>query len=212
MDLSAGEFAMFAYPRVAIACALLAVSGLSLAGGIDHRVNYDHSTAYKRSTLDLVEGTTFAITLGGALWEGGQDRLGKTYWQTLDSMALGAVGSTALKYTFTRARPSQTDDPGKWFEGKGHYSFPSGEVTFSSAAVTPFVLEYGHDHPWVYALELLPAYTAVARVKTQAHWQTDVLAGWALGFGAGYLAHEQDSPWILRAMPDGVQVGFKTRF
>ena len=53
---------------------------------------------------------------------------------------------------------------------------------------------------------------ASARVKVQAHWQTDVLAGFALGFGAGYLAHEQDSPWILSAMPHGVQVGFHTQF
>ena len=203
---------MFAYPRVAIACALLAVSGLSLAGGIDHRVNYDHSTAYKRSTLDLVEGTTFAITLGGALWEGGQDRLGKTYWQTLDSMALGAVGSTALKYTFTRARPSQTDDPGKWFEGKGHYSFPSGEVTYSSAAVTPFVLEYGHDHPWVYGLELLPVYDGIARMKVWGHWQTDVIAGWVVGGLSGWYAHSRDVPIMIELLPHGFQVGLKKQF
>ena len=180
--------------------------------GIDHRVNFDDSGIYKRSTQQAIEGLTFATVLGAALWEGGDSRFGKTSWQSMDSMALGAVASTALKYTFTRSRPSQTDDPSQWFQGKGHYSFPSGEVTFMSAAVTPFVLEYGREHPWVYALELLPAYTAVARVKVQAHWQTDVLAGWALGFGTGYLAHQQDSPWILRAMPGGVQVGFKTRF
>jgi len=203
---------MHAYARTALAFVVLAAPGFVLADDIDHRVTYDHSSLYKHSTLDAVEGLTFITVLGGALWEGGQDRLGRTYWQTLDSMALGAVGSTALKYTFTRARPSQTDDPNQWFQGKGHYSFPSGEVTFSSAAVTPFVLEYGHDNPWVYALELLPAYTAVARVKTQAHWQTDVIAGWALGFGTGWLAHQQDSPWILRAMPGSVQVGYKTRF
>ncbi len=195
--------------------AMLAASLVWAGGGplgIDHTVAYDHSSFYKHSTLDVIEGLTFAATLGGALWEGGQDRLGKTYWQTLDSMALGAVGSTALKYTFTRSRPSQSNDPNLWFQGKGHYSFPSGEVTYSSAAVTPFVLEYGHDNPWVYALEVLPAYTAAQRVKTQAHWQSDVLAGWALGFGTGWIAHQQDNPWILRAMPGGVQVGFKTKF
>lgn len=203
---------MLAYARAAVAFIVLAAPGFVLADGIDHHVTFDHSSLYKHSTLDAVEGLTFVTVLGGALWEGGQSRMGKTDWQTLDSMALGAVGSTALKYTFTRARPTQTDSPNKWFEGKGHYSFPSGEVTFSSAAVTPFVLEYGHDNPWVYALELLPAYTAVARVKTQAHWQTDVIAGWALGFGTGWLAHQQDNPWILRAMPGSVQVGFKTKF
>jgi len=202
--------------RLVSAMLAMLVCGSIWAGGgllgIDHPVTYDHSSFYKHSTLDVIEGLTFATTLGGALWEGGQDRLGKTYWQTLDSMALGAVSSTALKYAFTRSRPSQSDDPNLWFQGKGHYSFPSGEVTYSSAAVTPFVLEYGHDNPWVYALEVLPAYTAVQRVRTQAHWQSDVLAGWALGFGTGWLAHQQDNPWILRAMPGSVQIGFKTKF
>jgi hypothetical protein len=199
--------------RVRLAVAVIALSPcLALAQGFDHRVAYDHSSIYSHSTQQAIEGLTFLTILGGGLWEGGDSRLGKSYWQSMDSMALGAVSSTVLKYTFTRSRPSQTDDPNQWFQGKGHYSFPSGEVTFMSASVTPFVLEYGHDNPWVYGLELLPLYSSIARVKVQAHWQTDVLAGWALGFGAGYLAHEQDSPWILRVMPDSVHVGFKTRF
>ena len=202
--------------RLALAIAIL-VPCLSLAQshgplGIDSKGSFDDSGIYKHSTLQAVEGLTFVSVLGSALWEGGATRYGKASWQTIDSMALGAVASTGLKYVFTRSRPSQTDDPNKWFQGQGHYSFPSGEVTFMSAAVTPYVLEYGRENPWIYALELLPAYTAAQRIKTQAHWQTDVLVGWALGFGTGYLAHQQDSPWILRVMPGGVQVGLKTQF
>jgi membrane-associated phospholipid phosphatase len=179
---------------------------------IDHKVTYDNSGIWNRDVQKAVEGLTFLTTVGGALWYGGEDRLGKSYWQSIDSSVLGAVSATAGKYIFTRARPSQTDDPNKWFQGKGHYSFPSGEVTYTSAAVTPFVLEYGREHPAVYALELVPLYDAIARVKVQAHWQTDVIAGFALGFASGYLAHEQDSPWILSAMPHGVQVGIHGRF
>lgn len=106
----------------------------------------------------------------------------------------------------------QSDNPDLWFQGKGHYSFPSGEVTFVTAAITPFVLEYGEDHPAVYALELLPVYDAIARMKVSGHWQTDVLAGFALGTAAGYLAHQQDSPWMLKALPGGAAVGLKVRF
>jgi hypothetical protein len=69
-----------------------------------------------------------------------------------------------------RSRPDQTADPNHWFKGSGNESFPSGEVTVSSAIVTPIVLEYRHDHPIVYALELLPAYDAIARVKVHGHW------------------------------------------
>jgi len=107
------------------------------------------------------------------------------------------------------------DDPlGKtfWFQGSGHYSFPSGEVTFVTSAVTPFIFEYGHDHPAVYALTLLPVYDAIARVKTQGHWQTDVLAATALGTLTGYLAHRRDNPFILGVLPHGITVGVHKRF
>jgi hypothetical protein len=111
---------------------------------------------------------------------------------------------------FGRERPDQTSDPHRWFEGGK--SFPSGEVSQVAGVVTPYVLEYGRDNPWVYALELLPAYEAAARVKSGEHWQTDVLAGWALGTLTGYLAHRRDSPFILQLMPNQIAVGYKKRF
>ncbi len=80
------------------------------------------------------------------------------------------------------------------------------------AAVTPFMLEYGRENPWVYGLAALPAYDAVARVKVQGHWQSDVIAGAALGFAAGFLAHQQDNPFILHALPGGFEIGFRKRF
>jgi undecaprenyl-diphosphatase len=191
--------------------AFLALSQLSLAQ-FDHKVKFDNTGIWSHNSQQIVEGLTFATIVGGGLWEGGESRLGKTYWQSMDSIALGAAGSTAGKFIFTRSRPSQTDDPNKWFQGKGHYSFPSGEATYESAATTNFVLEYGDQYPAVYALELLPLYIGAARVKVQAHWQSDVLAGWALGIGSGYVAHQQDNPWFLSALPHGAQVGFKAQF
>ena len=125
---------------------------------------------------------------------------------------LAAAAARVAKEVFTRARPAQTDDPNKWFRGKGHYSFPSGEVSFVSAAVAPFVFEYRADHPLVYALELLPLYDGVARMKSHAHWQTDVLAGFALGTAAGYYAHNRSSPFFLEYMPHAFEVGLKKRW
>ena len=203
--------------RLVLAFILSAVSVLGHAQrrgplGIDHTLNYDNDGIISRKIQLTVEYGTLAVVAGGALWEGGESRLGKTYWQAVDADALGIVASTTGKYVFTRARPTQDHDPNKWFQGKGHYSFPSGEVTFVTSSITPFVLEYGHDHPAVYALELLPLYDAVARVKIGGHWQSDVLAGFALGTGAGYLAHQQNSPWILGALPHSVAVGYKKQF
>ena len=186
-------------------------SGPSLAG-IDHVVSRDDSGIWNRSVQQGLIYTLIGGEIAGALWEGGETRLGKTFWQAIDSSALGAVSSEAMKHIFTRSRPDQSPDPHLWFQGGGHYSFPSGEVTAAAAIVTPFVLEYGRDNPAVYALELLPTYQAIARVKVHAHWQTDVLAGFALGAGTGWLAHTRDSPVILSVLPHGFMVGLRKQF
>ena len=94
----------------------------------------------------------------------------------------------------------------------GGYSFPSGEVTAVASAVTPFVLEYGPDHPAAYALELLPAYDAIARVRSRGHWQTDVLAAWLLGTAAGYYAHSRAQPITVMVLPRGITVGLRKSF
>ena len=75
--------------------------------------------------------------------------------------------------------------------------------------ITPPVLEYHRDQPWVYALELLPLYDAIGRMKLQAHFQSDVLAGYCIGTAAGVLMHANPgTPFILRTMPHGIYVGF----
>jgi hypothetical protein len=78
--------------------------------------------------------------------------------------------------------------------------------------VTPFVLEYGRDHPAVYALELLPLYDGIARVKTWGHWQTDVIAGFALASTVGYFMHQREVPLSFSVLPHGVQIGLSKRW
>ena len=180
--------------------------------GIDHRLAYDNSGIWKRSNQTFVEYGTLAVVIGGALWEGGETRLGQTYWKALDAVAIGAVSTTLLKEVFARPRPIEVNDPNQWFKGHSYHGFPSGEVALASAAVTPLVLEYGKDRPAVYALEALPVYVASARMKLQAHWQSDVIAGFALGTVAGYYAYHRGTPFILRVMPHQVTVGLKKRF
>jgi hypothetical protein len=179
---------------------------------IDHRVTQDNSGIWSHNTELAVNYALIGGEVALGLWEGGESRLGKTSWQAIDSSAFGAVVAQTAKYIFTRTRPSQSDNPNLWFKGKGNYSFPSGEVTNVTAIVTPYMLEYGHDYPLVYALAVLPVYSGVARVKEWGHWQTDVLASWALGAGMGYWAHTRETPLILSIMPHGIMVGIKTSF
>ncbi|WP_426101918.1 phosphatase PAP2 family protein [Massilia sp. TSP1-1-2] len=179
--------------------------------GIDSKLNYDNQGIWKRSNQKALAGVLIGGEIVGALWEGSDTRLGRTFYQAIDASIVGAVSSEVLKRTFRRERPSQTDDPNDWFK-RGGRSFPSGEVTLAASVVTPFVLEYGHDHPAVYALELIPLYDAQARMKTHGHWQTDVLAGWALGTLAGYYAHSRSESFTVGFVPRGISVGWKSKF
>ena len=195
--------------------ALLASASAVASGGpfgIDHRVHYDDSGIWKRSNQDVMIYGMIATVVGGALAFGDQDKLGDTFWRSVDALAVTGVATEGLKFTFQRERPSQTSDPDRFFAGSHAESFPSGEVAAISAAVTPFMVNYGHDHPSVYALALLPVYDAVARVKTRGHWQSDVLAGAAVGTGVGLWASHRNSPLIIGWLPGGFQVGFIHHF
>jgi len=181
--------------------------------GIDHRIGYDNSGIWARSNQNALIDLMLAGEFAGALWEGGEDRIGRTLWQSIDSTAMGGLTSEALKYAFSRERPSATSDPNEWFAGHGNQSFPSGEVTVVSAIVTPLVLEYRRDSPAIYALELLPVYDGIARMKVWGHWQSDVIAGFAIGTAAGLIAHgHEGTPWILSVMPGAIYVGLSKQF
>jgi undecaprenyl-diphosphatase len=180
--------------------------------GIDHAVPLDDSGIWARSNQEALLDVTILTVIGGSLALGDQDKLGDTFWRSLDSMAMSAVVAQGGKWIFQRKRPSQTDDPNEFFKGIQYESFPSGEVSAIAGAVTPFVVQYGRDYPAVYALELLPAYDAVARVKVHAHWQSDVLVGWGIGTAAGIWASRRESPLILGWLPGGFEIGIVHRF
>lgn len=180
--------------------------------GIDHRWNFDDSGLWGHGYQKTLRYAAPLVIVGGALWEGDDSRLGRTLWQSVDALAIGAVASEGLKVAFSRARPEATDNPNRWFQGHGNKSFPSGEVTEIATAVTPLVIEYGREYPAVWALELLPIYDGVARVKVRAHWQSDVLAGFALGTAIGAYAHSRTSSISVGLLPRGVTVGWKKSF
>jgi hypothetical protein len=200
---------------VGLSCSLMPLAASAGGGplGIDHLVTYDNSGIWKRSyQKDLAAGAALAV-IGGAFFGNSDSRLGHTFDQAMDSMVLTAVTTSGMKVVFSRERPSENSDPNSFFSGHGHQSFPSGEVAEISAVVTPFIAEYGSDHPAVYALALLPAYDAVARVKVHGHWQSDVLVGAGVGVAWGIWAHHRKSPLIMGWLPNrGFMVGYSHRF
>ena len=204
--------------RLALFLALLLVGAEDCAHadggplGIDHAWALDQSGIWARHYQTALQFSVIAVEVGGALWLGNDDRLGHTFWQTMDSSVVAGIASQALKLTFSRARPNQGNDPDKWFQGRCCESFPSGEVTLQASFVTPLIVNYRKDTPWIWALELLPLYDSIARLKSQAHWQTDVLAGWALGSAVGYWSASRKTPIFVQVLPRGVSIGLSKRF
>jgi undecaprenyl-diphosphatase len=179
---------------------------------VDPMWSYDASGPWNpkayRSLVDLLT----VANLAGDVWEGSDSRLGRTLWQATDSMLITTAAEEVGKHVFTRARPNEGGDPCLWFQGGSHYSFPSGEAAFAAGLVTPYVLEYGRDNPMAYSLLALPLYVGIGRLKNQAHWQTDVIAGWAIGGLSGWYSHGRETPWTVQVLPRGLTVGYRRSF
>ena len=180
--------------------------------GIDHELSLDERGIWARKYQTSLEYGVIAVEISGALWLGNDNELGHTMWQTLDSSIISGLASDILKRAVGRARPEQGNNPNAWFKGSCCESFPSGEVTLQASFVTPLIANYARENPWIWGLEVLPVYDAVARLKSQAHWQTDVIAGWALGTGVGYWTSTWKTPLTVRLLPGGLSVGLSKRF
>ena len=203
--------------------ALLSLLGLlsvvpklaSAAGGpfgIDHEWALDQHGIWSHSVQNALEYGVVVTEGVGALWLGNDDSVGHTFWQTIDASAMSAIVAEGMKYAFSRARPYQANDPSLWFQGSCCRSFPSGEVTLQASFVSPFIINYAPQHPWIWALEILPLYDSIARLKSQAHWQSDVLVGWVIGSSFGYFSTTYKTPFVVRALPRGVSIGLSKQF
>jgi hypothetical protein len=191
---------------------MLILASACAHAGIDHEVPLDQSGIWARNYQTGLEYGVIAVEVAGGLWFGNDSQLGHSFWQSVDASVISGIGATILKRGFGRARPSQGGNPNQWFKGSCCESFPSGEVTLQASFVTPLIANYAREHPWVWCLEALPAYDAVARVKSHAHWQTDVIAGWALGSAVGYWTSTRTTPLSVQILPKGMSVGFYRRF
>lgn len=180
--------------------------------GIDHKLPLDNSGIWSRDNQKAVELGSAGLLVLGALYEGSESKQGKTYWQSIDAMVSADLTAALAKSVFKRQRPIDGNNPNAFYNNPNDKSFPSGEVTHITAIVTPFILNFKDENSMVWGLAALPAYVGMARLKSQAHWQTDVLAGLALGSGMGYLASNRSNPWSLALLPSGVSVGFKKNF
>jgi len=187
---------------------LLICSNGLFAWELDKKVKKDES-GFWGAHYNIPKIFTIA-TIATAAYEGTGSRFGKTVWQSIDSGLMSQIITDVTKKATGRLRPREAESPSDW--GKGGKSFFSGHVSGMTALVTPYILEYQDDYPWVNLLWALPLHQMVGRVKAQAHWQSDVIVGALVGFTSGYWAHKRKYPLVLYFNRDKVVVGIKHSF
>jgi len=132
----------------------------------------------------------------------------------LEAGALSGIDVTLLKYAAGRLRPDQTSDPNRW---RAHgASFPAGHASTAFAIGTVLAESGGDDYRWIrrtlgYGLATATAYV---RVRDNAHWLSDTVAGAALGaVTAQFVMHRRGDPpkdaaWGIEPVEGGIMLTF----
>jgi membrane-associated phospholipid phosphatase len=135
-----------------------------------------------------------------------------------EAAALSGVTAYALKYAVDREGPFQTDDPNAFHRSGTSGTFPSVHSTAAFAVGTVLAESGNDDYRWVrrilgYGLGIAIDYE---RLKHNAHWLSDVVAGSALGaatasFSMNRIYHIDDQgSMALLPVPGGAMLTYRT--
>jgi len=84
-----------------------------------------------------------------------------------------------------------------------------GEVTLQAHFVARFIVKHTDKDSSPRAMEVLPAYDALARVTEGAYGQSDVLARWTRSSTFGYFSGGNQRPLFRNVLPHGFLGGFR---
>ena len=163
-----------------------------LSAGIDQQMYEGIHSGWHSRTMDVVMST--ATELGGlyasggstaALYLSGRPRLRQAAGLAACSWLGATVVLTGIRVVVNRPRPLEPNPGGL------NSSFPSNHTTSYFAAATVYAIKFPRLAP---ALGMTGALVALSRVYLGEHWPSDVLAGAALGAGAGLLAVRLEKP------------------
>jgi len=184
----------------------------AIGASFDHMLPRNDNGLFSRQHQLALEWSSAAALTGLVILGDSQTAFGRTASTAFDAMASSALLTQAAKITLRRQRPRDGNDPDAWFSGSNNRSFPSGEVAHITAIVTPFIATYQQEYPAVWLLSALPVYDGLARMKSQAHWQTDVLTGAAIGLGIGLYCHQGACPLSMSPWLNGVGITWRGHF
>ena len=178
-----------------------AVALVAAAHPFDSRLR-DHFTAGSRSALDGKDTSSTkdalpalaVVGVTGAFAVLGNDSGGLSEtWAMLEAGGLASGTGFVLKYVAGRERPNATTDPNAWRQGGA--SFPSLHAS-ASMAIGTVLAESGNDeYRWLRRIlgYGMAAGTDYLRLKHNAHWLSDVVAGDALGAATGLFVVDREN-------------------
>ena len=166
-----------------------AVAATAGSHGYDGQVRTHFVDSYAPGTTisshdveDALPGAALLLgTMGWAAFTNDAD--GKTEaWTMQEAAILSTATVYPLKYIVRRQGPDQTSNANEWFKSGGS-TFPS-EHTAAAFAIGTVLAESGNDdYRWVRRVLGYGAGigTAFLRLKHNAHWLSDTVAGSAIG-------------------------------
>ncbi len=141
-------------------------------------------------------------------------------WNMFESAGLSVVSAYALKFVIRRPGPDATTDANSWFSGGS--SFPSEHTTMAFAIGTVLAESGNPEYRWIrrtigYGVAFGTAYL---RMKHNAHWLSDTVAGGALGLATAHFVMDRndqredpsDSGLSLVPVQGGVMIAFSKSF
>jgi PAP2 superfamily len=114
-------------------------------------------------------------------------------YEMVEAAGLSLTSAYALKFATGRERPNQTSDPDKW-RSSGGSSFPSTHAA-AAFAIGAVLAESGNDdYRWMrrfLGYGAVAGYTAFERLKHNAHWLSDDIAGAEIGGATAHFVMER---------------------
>jgi membrane-associated phospholipid phosphatase len=159
-----------------------------------------------------------ALIAGTALYAsfiGDSDGYRET-WSLLEAGVFSTATSEVLTLAAGRERPDATSSPNQWRHGGD--SFPSVHASAAFAIGTVFAESGNDEYRWIRRIigYGAAAGTGYIRVRDNAHWLSDTVAGAALGIATARFVlnrqdHAQQASLQFQPLKDGWQIAYSIR-
>ena len=150
--------------------------------------------------------TTFGLSLYAISLISGEKRAKTAFLSAIESTGITAFFNEVVKFSTGRGRPYYTGNPYS-FKFMGGFESDDRKSFFSSHTSGSFsywsCLERFWDSPFSKTLYVIPTMVALSRIKTNAHWFSDTVAGAGIGYILGrHIAQRRiDEEKKLRGTP-----------